>query len=198
MVIQLYAAKKNVEINKRKFIETRKELYNFLTKHKNIFEVSALTYKTEIEEWKQVVALECFENFIKLDEFLKYISEKTEIKLKYPKTAVDIHFDNSFYNEDLQKSIKTILELRKYRNLHNEDINKFFDNNFLVDKVELNTKCSSYGELQAYIKKRKDDYLQSKVSSQRINEFLFILHDSTEGFGDEKCCAVCVEDYQED
>ena len=187
----------DVEINKRKLLDTKKELYNFIVKHKNIFELSELIIKTENFEWRPEVAIDSFENFINLDDFLKYISEKTEIHQTYPNTVFHIKAYISFDYEEIQ-SIKSILGLRKCRELRSEDIIKFFDNNFLVDKEELKTKCSNYKELQAYIEKRRNDYLQFKVSAKRINELSFTFHDSIEGFEDEKSCGVCLKDYEED
>ena len=170
----------DVEIKKRKLLEIKKELYHFLVKHKNVFEFRELIYKTENKEWPQTVAVESFEDFIKLDEFMKYISEKTEIEENYP-------------NADFGSCIG----LRKCRNLNIEDIKTFFDNNFLVDKEDLKTKCSNYDELQAYIEKREDGYLQSKVSAERINELSFNFQESIPGYEEEKSCAVCLEDYKE-
>ena len=186
----------NIEINKRKLLDTRKEVYNFIVKHKNIFELSEFTIKTENFEWRPVVAIDSFENFFNLDDFLKYISEKTEIHKTYPNTVFDMNANISFDYEEIQ-SIKSILGLRECKKLHSEDIRKFFDNNFLVDKEELKTKCTNYKELLAYIKKRRNDYLQSKVSAERINELSFTFNDSIEGFEDEKSCGVCLKDYEE-
>ena len=170
----------DVEINKRKLLEIKKELYHFLVKHKNVFEFRELIYKTENKEWPQTVAVESFEDFIKLDEFMKYISEKTEIEETYP-------------NADFGSCIG----LRKCRNLNIEDIKTFFDNNFLVGKEDLKTKCSNYDELQAYIEKREDDYLHCKVSAERINELSFNFQESIPDYEEEKSCAVCLEDYEE-
>ena len=127
---------------------------------------------------------------------MRFVPEKTEIEQTYPNTVFDIYTDISFNFEELKTLIKSSLGLRKCRELHSEDIRKFFDNNFL-DKEELKTKCSNYNELQAYIKKRIDDYTQAKVSAERINEFSFNFHYLIPGFEDEKSCVVCLEDYEE-
>ena len=88
--------------------------------------------------------------------------------------------------------------MRKCRELYGEDIKKFFDNNFLIDKKELKTKCSNYDELQAYIRKREDDYLQFKVSAEGVNEFSFKFQESIPGFEEEEECVVCLGDYKKD
>ena len=194
---EIVTSNEDVEINKRKLLETKKELYSFLVKHKNIFEFRGLIFKTENKEWPQTVAVESFEDFIKLDDFMKCISEKTKIEETYPNADFQISYLNVYDDEEIDKSIKSILGLHKCRNLNSGDIKKFFDNNFLVGKAELKTKCSNYDELQAYIDKREDDYLQSKVSAERIDELSFNFVQSIEGFENEKSCVVCLEDYEE-
>ena len=195
--ITIVTSNEDVEINKRKLLETKKEFYNFLDKHKNVFEFRGLIFKTENKEWPQTVAVESFEDFIKIDEFMKYISEATEIKQTYPNANFEIYVYISVDDEELENIIKSILGLRRCRKLRSEDIRKFYDNNFLVDKEVLKTKCSNYEELQAYIEKRLNDYKQSKVSAERINEFSFNFHYPIPGFEDEKSCVVCLEDYKE-
>ena len=37
----------NVAINRRKLLETKYELHNYLAKHKHVFELTKLTYKRE-------------------------------------------------------------------------------------------------------------------------------------------------------
>ena len=189
----------NVAINRRKLLETKYELHNYLAKHKHVFELTKLTYKRETKEWKQVVALESFENFIKVGDFLKYISEKIEIEQTNPETDVGIriHYATLFDVKELKRLINTISGFSNCRDINIEYIKAFLDNNFLVNNFELNTKCSSYEELQAYIEKRTNDYLRSEVSSERINEFSFTYRHPIADFKDEKSCGKCWIFYQE-
>ena len=122
----IVGSNKDIEINKRKLLESKKELYHFLVKHKNVFELRELIFKTKNKEWPQTVTVESFEHFIKLDNFMKYISESYEIEQTFPNTDFEIYVDNLFYDGEIEKSIKSVLGLRKCRKLHSEDIRKFF------------------------------------------------------------------------
>ena len=133
--ISIEVGNNNVEINKRKFLEIKKELYNFIVKHKNIFEVGELTSKIEHKEWPLTADVETFEEFINIEDFLKNTSEIIKIYQTYPNADdFGVYVDNLFVDDELEKSIKNVLGFRKCRKLHSEDIKKFFDNNFLVDK----------------------------------------------------------------
>ena len=99
----IVAFNKDVEINKRKLSKPKKSFIIF-SQAQNVFELSKLIFKTENQEWPQTVDVESFENFIKLDDYMKYISEKTKIEQTYPNTVFGFCVSILFYDEDIEKS----------------------------------------------------------------------------------------------
>ena len=180
----------------RKFLAIRKELFIFLTAHKQFFDLKniALVLNDGKVIFKNDISiLNCGEEFLKFNDILK---------LRDAMGLFDTNKKTFTHICDITENKKEIFETVKFKlgksYISTEDVQQFIENNFLIDKNNLNTKCSSYKDFSAYLRHRMNDYLDLKVSVEHINEMSFTFRGPIEGFEDETSCPVCLEDYEMD
>ena len=183
----------DVEREKRKFNAVRRELLVFLSEHRLFFKVLSIELLSNDKSVLYTMSLDNsnnFEHFLNLDNV-------TELQLKVnsfeemPITCYVVRY----FKETMIRRIKIALnELL----ISDEDIQLFSGNHYLVDKSDLNNKCSNYNELRAYIENRAEHYLIRKVSTDHIYNMSFEFQGSIQEYEDEKSCCVCLEDYEKD
>ena len=137
-----------------KFYEIKKELGNFLDKHKKFFKLkSASVYtkdRTLIYTYNTDYSNSC-EKVIKLGDC---IESALEI-FTFTELDRSVECQWSFDEKEIDKKVKK--EMKK-EEISKDEVKNFLENNFLVDKNSLNTSCSSYKELSIDIQKRTDEY----------------------------------------
>ena len=175
----------------RKFNAVKKELLNFLIQHTQFYKLRTISLVSddEILFRLDVNHRDNIESSLKLDDVVEFAKECQ----KYPEPT----FNSRIYQVEAEifKTVKSILNKSV---ITNEDIRKFPENRFLVDKDNIGTKFSSYKQLEDYIDSRVESYIDRKVSTTHIENIAFNFQGSIKGFEDEKSCAVCLEDYEED
>jgi len=186
--------RENVEINKRKFNEVKKELYTFLVKHKDFFNVNncKVILEDELKTDKIVFNYsEASDDFFSLDDFLKH--NKTRIlnciinkRLQYRYTV----------DSDVDKIIERVKLLLEKQNVGNEDLQKLLKSRYLLFTFEFDSNCSNYYELSDYIDKRNLNYCKEIVCFERIDEFSIKFNGPIKGFEDQICCGICMNDYE--
>ena len=175
----------------RKFNAVRKELSEFLFKHRKFYQLKTINVKLESDNLfsLDVTWLEYGPKILKLEDIVKLVEELDkdgETGLTYDTYIVEVEIIKTLKHK-LGKSVIT-----------NEDISKFLENYFLVGKKQLGTKFSNYKQLEAYIDSRVYSYRDRKVSTGHIENISFKFQGSIKDFEDEKSCSVCLEDYEED
>ena len=129
----------------RKFNAIEKELSNFLLKHKKFFKLKKISLMSKDEA---IVSFDLTDvendlNMLKQEHVAK-LNEKAKMDLP----EMSLYFQG-------YKVHKEIVETIKYKlgksHITNEDIPQFLKDHFLVDKVNLGTKCSNYKELEKSI-----------------------------------------------
>ena len=184
----------NVEINKRKFNEVKEELYTFLVKHKKFFNVKNCEVILEDELITDTILFDysqTSDDFFTLDDFLKHNKNKilnciTKKRLQY-KYTIDSEVDR------IIERVKLLLEKQ---NICNEDIKKLLESRYLLYMFEFDSNCTNYYELSDYINKRNLNYCKEIVCIERIEEFSFEFNGSIEGFEDQICCGICMNEYE--
>ena len=176
---------------RRKFNAVKKELFNFLIQHKSFYNLKTITLESEDEI---LFSLDInypgnIESSLKLEDVVEFSKEcqKQEVPISIN------HIDQ--VEAEIFKTVKSILNKSV---ITNEDIHQFSENHFLVDKEILGTKFSNYKEIKDYINIRVNSYVDRKVSTDHIENISFNFHGPIKDFEDEKSCAVCLEDYEED
>ena len=187
----------NKEINKRKYLAIKRELFDFLVIHKKYFNFK----KCEVMKKYENLPVETlmidysgnYDEFLKLDDCLKYVEKCIELY----NTEV---FQSVVYCIDRSKNemIKTIKNRLQKQDINNEDLKTFFETSYLVDEYHISKTFTNYNELSCYIDKRRNNYWNSRVSIERINEMSFKFQGSIKDFEDEKSCGVCLQDYEKD
>ena len=174
----------------RTFNDVKKELFDFLLKHKQFYKLYMITVMSKDEALfiLNINDLENGEKMFKLEDIVK-IDEiyRKAIKPKF-------YFKIDQVEAEVIKTIKNKLGIS---GITNKCIPKFLYNHFLVDKNDLKTKCSNYDELTAFIDIRTDSYYNRKVSIHHISQMAFKFQGAIRNFEDEISCGVCLEDYEE-
>ena len=173
---------------KRKFEAVKKELFNFLVQHKKFYELKKITLKSNAKRILFSLNINYpynIDNSLKIKDVVKFAKKCEKYK------QIEYHTDQ--VEAEIVETIKSKL---KKSLITKEDIQQFLENNFLVDKENLGTKCSNYKELSDYIDSRVDNYFDEKVSIEHINNISFTFQGSIKNFEDEKSCGVCLEDYE--
>ena len=181
----------NAEREKRKFIAIKRELFEYLTAHKDVFTINTFKFLSNDLTYFYKISLnrlDSFENFLKLEDVLKHDLFEINGSRKY--TRPDIHFNVS---DSVIKRIKNVQHVSK---LTKEDIKSFLEKNFLVDCDTFKTKLTNYKKLSNSILKRTYDYCRGVVSVGRIDKMSFEYQGEIENFEEEKSCCVCLEDYE--
>ena len=182
-----------VEREKRKFNAVRKELLDFLFKHRKFFTLTAIKLLSDDLSILHNLSLDSSDNFehsLNLDD----VSE-LELKINNLEEVFTMSYVFDEVEEEIIRKIKTSL---KRSVILDEDIHLFLENNYLVDKNDLKSNCTNYIELQTYIDSRCESYRYEKVSTGHIYKMVFKFQGSIKNFEDEKSCCVCLEDYKKD
>ena len=175
----------------RKFNAVRKELSEFLIQHRKFYKIKTIILKSkeEILFSLDINDPEDSDNILKLEDMIQYDEKCTEA------LEPTIYYKIDREGEEIIETIKHKLGKSL---ITNADIPKFVENQFLVDKNDIGTKLSNYKELEVYINSRVESYYDEQVSTGHIENISFKFQGPNEDFEDEKSCAVCLEDYEED
>ena len=181
----------NIEREKRKFNSVRKELLDFLSKHRMYFKFDNITFYSNNGSISHTLT-PCanFEQFLKLDDFVK-LDEKISILNELSNSTHTI----VLVKEEVIKRMKIVL---KKSVISNEDIQMFLCNHYLIEKKDIKTNCSNYKELKDYIHSRVKSYTNKTVCKRHINKMSFKFQGSIKHFENKKSCCVCLEDYEKD
>ena len=186
----------NLERNKRKFFEIRKELHKFLNMHKNFFELTdfsvILTDNTQVG----CFGVDCSsssDGFIKLDDVVKCGDKITEY----------VNFNKVFYHHCIWTFHNDEILKRAGLKLKQEEIDERLEecitqSNFLIEDLTTETKCSNYKHLQDHVRERIYDYCHSEVSTERINKISLKFDGKIENFENEISCNICFNDFEND
>ena len=175
----------------RKFNAVKKELSEFLFKHRKFYKFNTVTVITKDDKifGLDVTFLAYSHNTLKMEDIAKLDEE-----LKKHQGA-GLYYVTDKVEAEIIKSLKYKLGKSV---ITNEDISKFLENHFLVDKEDIGTKFSNYKELEAYIDSRVGSYRGKNVSTGHIVNISFKFQGSIKDFENEKSCCVCLKDYEED
>ena len=182
----------NAEREKRKFVAIKRELFEYLIAHKSVFTINKYYFKSSKYDWSYIYKinlsrLDSFNNFLKLEDVLNHdgvFINNAQGKSNY------LGFNDSNNVIKRIKNDQLVLQLTK------KDVQRFLENNFLVDRDTFKTKFTNYKDLSDSIKKRSHDYCRGVVSIERIDEMSFEYQGVIEDFEEEKSCCVCMEDYE--
>ena len=183
----------DVNRERRKFYAVKKELYKFLVQHEKFYKLKAIDFGLNDGTVLYTMNMnysDSLEHYIKLDD-LKILNEK----IKASKEHVTHVVDHYLIEDEILKRLETVLGKSGIRT--NKNIKLFLENHYLVEQKVLKNYCSNYEELHAYIRVRFLSYLKSEVSIEHINKISFKFQGSIKDFENEKCCGVCLEDYEE-
>ena len=186
--------KREIDRNRRKFEAVKKELYNFLVRHKRFFIVDFCYYKFNKKPNRIICPLKfnysgnC-DQFLNFENFLRHFKANKKVVENVP---YDIIFNLS---QDTSRQKSRICKVLEKYPVTNEVSKMFFKTHFLVPKEVLNTKLSNYDELARHIDGRIDGYQASVVSAERIEEMSFAFEGSVEGLKGEPC-PICMDEYE--
>ena len=183
--------KRDVRRDIRKFSAVKRELYEFLHKHKKFYQLKKIDVMMngEVIYTLNMNYSDSFEQFLKLGYFIKYI--KT-INHPDPIMRFDYKIDN--VRVEICENVESSLGKPA---LKDEDVTQFLKSHYLVDKYDLETKCSTYKELEDDVNSRHYNYAYEKVTDEHVSNF----NKSSEvqklinDFEVEKACGVRLEDY---
>ena len=183
---------KDSERDERKFTVIKNELMNFILRHRQFLRFIKVCLLSNDEytilDTIAVSNSDEFEQSFNKSDFLRLNSvldkHEKDLKISYCIKWVD------------EKIIETLKAILGKPTINKEDIQLFLENHFLVDRDDLDTKCSNYKELSQYIYTRFKGYHFGRVSTLHIEQISFDFSGSIEGFEEEKSCAVCLEDYE--
>ena len=131
-----------------------------------------------------------YQNFLKLEDVSKMVELDNNDK---PKD--EISFTTGLIIEEIFQKLKAV---NGNFAITNEDILQFLENSYLVENDNIKSNCSNYKQLNAYIDRRKKNYLNQQISIEQIDQLSFKLTEITGKFVDEKSCIVCLNDYEKD
>ena len=203
----------NEEINERKYLQVKKEFFNFLVRHKKFFKLSS--FQTMLDDKSIIDSLfinyhEGLDQFMKLEDLLKHTEKIKEVLISKSSADLEISYDIVLNENEIVKEIKNapqknisknklIKKIKKAfskQEISKKDIKKFFNNNFLIESDKLNTVCCNYEELQASIKKSANDYINSKVTVEAINEFTIKFRGFADGDVENTYCGICSKFFE--
>ena len=190
---------KNVEAEQVKFDEIRKELFQYLIAHKDFNELVSIKLLSEdnfVLFETSISYSDTCENFLTLEDILMLEERNNQAK-------IEIFYDVDVAEEAIIERIKTACGKI---DITNEDVVQFVDNNFLVDKKDLGTKCSNYNLLRAYVDSRIGIYSNKEKTEQNrmMNEMHSIKENTRERrrnkrnkgnvLDNKQSCGVCLGD----
>ena len=174
----------------RKFTAIKKELYNFLSVHKDLYELNKLVIELDngsVLYERDISILDNGEDFLSKDDAL-IISELSSADTYI---VLDRTYKHSKIIEVLKDKIgKSAITVK--------DIEQFVEINYLFDNKNFDIKKSNYKDLIAYIEQRIIDYCSAKISTENINEMSFRYQGFKNELGDVESCPLCLEDYKID
>ena len=187
----------NKEINKRKFAEVRKRLFEFVKQHKGLFVIKYFRFMVDTSDGKVMSELnfpfvDSDEKFIDFEKFMKFVVESTKIYINGLSINKELSVDVSLlgYVKFLEQKLK-----KPMAEVTNEDMLNFENIPFLDDQKWKVTKCS-YAELRKKVTRRRQDFENNTISTERIEELSFIFDETTEHVVAEKECIICKEEYE--
>ena len=177
-------------VHARKLTAMKKELYNFLTVHKEFYNLNKILIEQEdgsVLFERDVSILDKCEDFLSKDDAL---------------TISELFNDDTYLVPDVKCKHRKILETLKEKmgkpTVTVEDVHQFVESNYLFDNKNLIIKKSNYKDLIAYIEQRIIDYCSAKISTENINEMSFRYQGFKNELGDVESCPLCLEDYKTD
>ena len=144
----------DVEREKREFSAVKKELFNFLIRHKTFFtfkKIQLLSNNASVlQSYCKLCNSDVFEQFMKIDNVYEL-----QLKIKTNKDVSSIKYKFVHEEEKIIERIKIVLNKSV---ISDEDIELFLENHYLVDKKDLKNNCSNYKQLKAYIYGKVESY----------------------------------------
>ena len=180
----------NIDINKRKFDEVKREIGDFLKQHNCAFFVKHCTIRTldgRIKKRTYLRPQDFTEEFLVLRNYLNFTDDKNKENSKYVLQCQLFYSELQFVmllQRVLQKRLNEITE----RDVHN------FEN--IVFLNELGRKKCSYAELKEKNRRRLYDIENNIVSTERIKELSFTFDGTTKYFEADTKCTVCMEGFE--
>ena len=129
--------------------------------------------------------------FYKLDDVIERVNRIEE--LMRSGTEHYSQFVWSLSADEIFERAKTMVGKEQ---VGNADVKGILESRFFVDDVGVKTKCSNYEELREHVHRRIDNYCDSQVSVDRIDELSFKFNGPIENFEDKTSCGICFDDFE--
>ena len=150
---------------KLKLRANQEEFFKFLLQHRKFYKLKTIylkTYDGSVLFSMKINYRDTCERFMKIDDLLMLYTEY------YSSDAEpEIHYE---IDQTENKVIKKLKDAKVKLAVSKKGVLKFLDNNFLVDKNNLQTNCSSYKELQADIDSRFKRYQRETLNIRNIKD----------------------------
>ena len=184
------------EMNTRKYEQIRKEIFNFLVKHKDFLELkrTRFTHPEGSSDCKIILNSSNCEDFLKLEDFKTCIKKMQDFSKIYI-GSITLSYEVVYNQLNIVSKIECVLGRQP---ITLDDIEKFSETNLLVEKSDLNTDISNYEDLTSYIGSRLEDFYHKRLSQKRIEELSFNFKTAEENSENKESCGICLEDYSED
>ena len=183
----IFEGSQDVRREKRKLCAVKKDMFEFLVAHENIYKLKAIRLKFEkgsVIVENTIIYLDNCEHVLKTDDVFKYV-------------AGDVNSEVCYNVKEVKEEIvKTLTYSHEKLNITNKNILQYTDNSYLFYKNDLKNNCSDYKELKLYIDTRAKSYINEEVSILHIEKITFNFKGSVKDFEDEKSCGVCLEDQE--
>ena len=177
-------------IESRKFTAIKKELYNFLSVHKDLYKLNKLVIELDdgsVLYERDISILDDSEDFLSKNDALR-ISELSS-------DDTYLVLDRTYTH---RKFIETLKEKMEKSGITVKNVQQFVESNYLFDNKNLIIKKSNYKDLIACIEQRTIDYCSAKISTENINEMSFRYQGFEKEVEDVENCPLCLEDFKKD
>ena len=190
----------NIENNKKKFNNIKRDLYNFIYSHKKYYHSHKALIRLNDDTLLHMFDIKVsdpLEEFAKLDDFLSLFRKIKELK-DQGKTRGYWRFFAVKNKNEIFKKVKTVLVKNRVTNKEFKDFmeTKCLVENMLVSIDGSKKQFSNYKDLQVYMSKRVEDFQNCLVTTERINELSFTFNGIIENFENEKTCGICFDDFE--
>ena len=137
-------------------------------------------------------SLKSTDKFINFEKFVKFVQETNKVLTENTNEDIKIIYTSNPMEVLNLKSEKTIAKL------FSEDLINFknFKNYSFLDNQKWKGTKFSYAELKAQIERRCDNFNDSIVSLERVEELSFNYDETTENLVSNKECCICLVEYE--
>ena len=187
----------NKRTYKLKFEEIRQDLYDFVKQHSSgiFMKHYIITVDDKIVHVFYFGSLESANKFVNFEKFAEFVQDASKVFKENPNYDFHGNYDFDpkgylhFLVHEFKKTIAQIVDegLLNYEKLENTK--------FLNNQKWNGTKCS-YAQLKAQILRRRENFDDSVVSLERVEELSFVYDETTENIVSDKKCCRCLEQYE--